>query len=100
MIKEKSGTLIFFKDLITNLENINEYMKVLRIKGNSLPIKITIQVSNMQDIKYYLAAKEKSLNEIHNFLSDAKKEYISLLNSKYIENPNLRLLYMESNFEV
>lgn len=46
----------------------------------------------MKDIKYYLAAKEKSLNEIQNFLSDAKKEYISLLNFKYIENPNLRLL--------
>ena len=92
-IKEKSKTLIFFKDLITNLENINEYMKVLRVKGSSLPIKITMQVSNMKDIKYYLASKEKSLKEILDFLSDAKKSYISLLNSKYIENANLRLLY-------
>ena len=68
-------------------------MKVLRVKGSSLPIKITMQVSNMKDIKYYLATKEKSLKEILDFLSDAKKSYISLLNSKYIENANLRLLY-------
>lgn len=44
MIKEKSRTLKFFIDLITNLENIHEYKKVLRIKGSSLPVKITIQV--------------------------------------------------------
>ena len=92
-IKEKSKTLIIFKNLITDLENINEYMVFLRVKGSSLKIEITIQVSNMKDIKYYLASKEKSLKEILDFLSNAKKSYISLLNTKYIENANLRLLY-------
>ena len=91
-IKEKSKTLIIFKNLITDLENINEYMVFLRVKG-SISIEITIQVSNMKDIKYYLASKEKSLKEIQDFLSNAKKSYISLLNTKYIENANLRLLY-------
>ena len=52
-IKEKSKTLIIFKNLITDLENINEYMVFLRVKGSSLKIEITIQVSNMKDIKYY-----------------------------------------------
>ena len=33
-IKEKSKTLIIFKNLITDLENINEYMVFLRVKGS------------------------------------------------------------------
>ena len=92
-IKEKSKTLNIFKDLINNLENINEFMKVLRVKGSSLPIEITIQISNMKDIKYYLGSKEKQLKEIIDFLSDAKKSYISILNKKYIENEIIRLLH-------
>ena len=92
-IKKKSKTLNIFKDLINNLENINEFMKVLRVKGSSLPIEITIEVSNMNDIKYYLASKEMQLEQILNFLSDAKKSYISILNKKYIENAIIRLLY-------
>jgi len=38
-IKSKSKILIFFKDIMTNLEKINEYMEALRNKGSSLPIK-------------------------------------------------------------
>ena len=41
-IKSKYRVLIFFKDLISNLEKINEYMKILRKKGSSLPIKVSI----------------------------------------------------------
>lgn len=45
----------------------------------------------MKEIKYYLATKDKSLKDILDFLSGAKKSYISLLYTNYIENANLRL---------
>ena len=38
--QKKCYELIFFKKVISNLEVIYEYMKVLRIKGSSLPILI------------------------------------------------------------
>ena len=40
IIKSKCKILIFFKETICKLEKINEYMKILREKGNSLPINI------------------------------------------------------------
>ena len=102
-LKSKSKILIFFKNLVTNLEKINEYMEVLRTKGSSLPININIKVKLQKDknynkeyysIDYYLEGKENSLNDIENkFLSPAKNAYISLLNSFYEKNQNIRLLY-------
>ena len=93
-IKSKSKTLIFFKDLITNLEKINEYMKVLRTKGSSLPVKISIKVLEMYNIEYYLDGKKETLINIENrFLSPAKNTYIAQLKSEYEKNPNIRLLY-------
>ena len=93
-IKPKSKALIFFKDLITNLEKINEYMKALRTKGSSLPIKISIKVLEMYNIDYYLDGKKVELSYIENkFLSPAKNTYIAQLKSEYEKNPNIRLLY-------
>ena len=106
-MKSKTKILLFFKNLVTNLEKINEYMEVLRTKGSSLPIKICIQVTlispdeinknndlNKYCIKYFLEGKEYNLNFIENeFLSPAKNSYISQINSKYKGNPNLRLIY-------
>jgi hypothetical protein len=43
VLKIKRETLLFFKNIITNLEIINEYMKDLRIKGSSLPIEIILK---------------------------------------------------------
>lgn len=54
----KRKNLLFFKKIITNIELIvNEYMKALRTKGSSLPIKIMIKVKK-DDIKYFLGAQE------------------------------------------
>ena len=53
----KYKILIFFKKLISNLEIINEYIKILRTKGSSLPIKISIKTKIINDqlsIEYYL----------------------------------------------
>jgi hypothetical protein len=56
--QEKCEKLVFFKDLITDLEVIYEYMKFLRIKGSSLPILISIQIK-YPNIEYNLNKKKK-----------------------------------------
>ena len=94
----KRKILLFYKNIISNLEVILEYMKVLRNKGSSLPIKIQIKVKinnkNEPSISYSLE-KEKnvSFEKIRNFLFDAKTSYISQLEEMYKEKLNLRFLY-------
>ena len=95
-LKDKFKILIFFKKNISNLEIINEYMKILRAKGSSLPIKIRIKF-NMKDkepsIKYYLEEQIHTFEEIRDFLFNAKDNYISQLNILYKNDSNLRFLY-------
>lgn len=45
IIKYKCKVLIEYKNLISNLEVINEYIGILRSKGICLQIKITIEIS-------------------------------------------------------
>ena len=90
----KRETLIFFKDIITNLEIILEEMNSLRNKGSNLPIKICIKVENMNNLYYYLGGKiVKNFKVIKEFLSAAKNKYKSQLNSLYKENAYLRFLF-------
>ena len=96
-IKSKCYILRFFKKTISDLEVINEYMKVLRTKGSSLPINITIRIrieKNKPIIEYKL--EEEKINDpliIRDFLFNAKNKYISQLITMYREKSNLRFLY-------
>ena len=98
-IKEKKNIfqikcykLIFFKNIITELEIIYENLKVLRIKGCSLPIEIIIEI-NYPDKKYLINNKEKNFKEIKDFLFKAKFEQISQLDLVYQKYNYLRFLY-------
>ena len=97
ILKIKLRNLIFFKNVISNLEIINEYINDLRNKGSSLPIKINIKIitkNNKSTIKYYLNDKEEeSFKEIKKFLLNCKNKYISQLNEMYKYEINLRFLY-------
>ena len=113
IIKSKCKILTFFKNAISNIEVINGYMIVLRTKGSSLPIRISIKI-NIQDkepnIKYYLGEDKKDFKEIREFLFEVKNKYINQLNLKYKEKLNIRFLYgkqfrsimkhLESNFKI
>jgi len=96
IIKSKCKILLFFKETISDLEVINEYMKILRKKGSSLPIKISIKI-NIRDkepnIEYYLDKEKRDFQSIREFLFDAKNAYISQIGSLYKEKLNLRFLY-------
>ena len=96
IITIKCKILSFFKNIISNIEVINGYMIILRTKGCSLPIKITIKISIKDKepiIKYYLGEDQKDFKEIRNYLFQVKNKYISQLDLKYKENSNIRFLY-------
>ena len=92
-IHKKHKELIFFKGVLTQLETIIEYMKVLRAKGSSLPIKISIKIEKMNKITYELDKKEVDFNFIRNYLINVKNNYISQLDLIYKEKVNLRFFY-------
>ena len=96
IIKSKCKILLFFKETICKLEKINEYMKILRKKGSSLPINISIKI-NIKDkepnIEYFLDNEKKDFQSIKEFLFEAKNAYIYQLDSLYKEKLNLRFLY-------
>ena len=106
-IEYKKETMIFFKNLIINLETIYKYMRVLRMKGSTLPININIKVK-MLDVKYFLEDKEMIFKDIQKFLLTVKNKHISQLNKVYKEEMNIRFLFgkqfrsfmkhLESNF--
>ena len=91
-IEYKTETMIFFKKLIINFETINKYMRVLRMKGSTLPININIKVK-MIDVKYFLEDKEMKFNDIQKFLLIVKNKHISQLNKVYKEEMNIRFIF-------
>ena len=115
-IKYKCMVLNEYKKIISNLEVILEYMKVLRTKGSSLPIKITVELrlnkekKEPPNVEYWLGKEKKEYNDIRDFLFKVKNEIISQLDSLYKDNPNLRFLYgkqfrslmrhLEDNFRI
>ena len=96
-LNSKFKDLIFFKRIISEIELINRDMKILRKKGSSLPIQITITISKNKNedpsIKYKIDKLQTNFEFIKKFLFDAKNTYISQLNSNYKEKLNLRFVY-------
>ena len=90
--QKKCFKLIFFKDIISNLEVIYEYMKKLRIKGSNLPILINIRIK-YPNIDYFLNKKRTSFNNIRDFLFFVKADLITQLDSAYKEKEILRFLF-------
>ena len=104
ILEKKIQKLIFFKNLISNIEIIYDYMNFFRIKGSNLPISIKIQIK-YPEINYIINEKEKSIEEIKSFLSKIKSDYISKLDECYKNRKYLRFLYgklfrnMDRHFE-
>ena len=95
IIKNKYKILLFFQKIISNLEIINEHMKVLREKGSSLPIKISIKIKikNKEPfMKYFLDDNLIDFEQIRDFLINAKNNYISQLDLLYKKHFYLRFL--------
>ena len=95
LLKIKFKKLLFYKNLVTNMEVIYENMQILKNKGNNLPIdiKIITQYDKKNEADYYLAQKKSSFGQIETFLLNARDDYIKKLDSAYKEKKHLRYLY-------
>ena len=95
ILKMKTKKLLFYKNLVNNIEIIYENMQILRTKGNNLPIdiKITIQYDIKNEANYYLDQKESNFEIIETFLLNAKKDYLNKLDLTYKEKIYTRFLY-------
>ncbi len=89
---KKLDKLLFFKNIISELEVIYDNIKTLRIKGSSLPIEIIVEIK-YPNKKYSLNNIDKNYKEIKDFLFNAKIEQMSQLDSIYRKNKYLRFLY-------
>ena len=107
-IKKKTDTLLIFKEIINNIESIYEQILILRIKGNILPIRIKIEIIDLEkdkneenvniEVKYFINDKngkevKKSLNYIEKFLINAKNDFIRQLEEFYKMNDFMRFFY-------
>ena len=90
--KKKCFKLVYFKELISDLEVIYEYIKFLRTKGSSLEILITIK-TKYPDIEYKLNKNRNKFEYIREFLFLAKTDYIRQLDSIYKQKKQLRFLF-------
>ena len=93
-LKEKYEKLKFFKDLSNNIEEIHDLMDLLRTKGSTLPISIRVEVS-YPEVKYFLGNNNKEIEfkEIKQFLSRAKTNILTKLESTYKQMTTIRFIY-------
>ena len=105
----KCDKLLFFKNIIANLEIIYDKINILRTKGFNLPIVINISIKYPK-VSYKLNNKEKEFNKIKEYLFKIKNDYENQLNTIYENEKYLRLLYgkffrkvkqhQEGNYEI
>ena len=92
LYENKSDKLLFFKDIISNIEIISDQMNILRKKGFNIPISINIKIK-YPNVSHRLNNKEKDINEIKEYLLKIKNDYENLLYKIYESEKYLRILY-------
>ena len=95
IFEEKCDKLLFFKDIISNLEIIYDKINILRKKGFNIPILIKVSIQYPK-ISYELNGQEKELDKIKDYLFKVKNDYEEQLNKIYENEKYLRILYGKS----
>ena len=91
LLEKKIDKLLFFEELVSNLEKIYDKINILRRKGCTLPITIEIKIQYPK-IEYYLK-KLDTFTEINKYLSEVKNDYEKQLNTIYKTEKYLTFLY-------
>ena len=90
----KCDKLIFFKNIVSNLEVLYDKIKILRIKGYNIPIIINISIKYPKiTYKFHDEDDEKEFNDIKNYLFTIKNDYENQINTIYQNEKHLRFLY-------
>ena len=89
---DKLEKLKFFKNLSKNIITIYDLMNILRVKGSTLSISISIEISS-QNAKYYLGTNEREFKYIYEFLTKAKVNIIEKLDLIYKQMTTIRFIY-------
>ena len=92
VFETKCDKLLFFKNIIGNLEIIYDKINILRIKGFNIPIVINISIK-YPEIIYKLNGQEKEFSKIKDYLFKVKNYYENQLSTIYENEKYLRLLY-------
>ena len=90
--EEKCDKLIFYKNIVSNVEIIYDKINILRKKGFNIPIVITISIT-YPEVIYKLNNEEKNFSDIKDYLFTIKNDYENQLDSIYSNEKYLRLLY-------
>jgi len=88
----KCDKLLFFKNVVADLEIIYDKINILRMKGFNIPIVINVSIK-YPEIIYKLNDKEKEFGLIKDYLFKVKNSYENQLNIIYENEKYLRLLY-------
>ena len=91
--KEKTMLLLKYKEVVSNIELIEQFIFVFQTKGCSLPIEIQIDIK-YPEVTYIL--KKKKLNnfgQLSKYLLNVKNYLEKSLDSNYKNHENLRFLY-------
>ena len=92
--EDKCDKLLFFKEIISNLEIIYDKINNLRKKGFNIPIVIIVEIKYPK-VSCILNNKEKNINEINDYLFSIKNDYENELSKVYESKKYLRLLYRQ-----
>ena len=88
----KTLLLLKYKEVVSNIERIEQFFFVFQTKGCSLPIEIEI-IIKYPEVKYYLKKKVIQFGELSKYLLNVKNYYETTLDSNYKKEQNLRFLY-------
>ena len=89
--KIKYDKLLFFENIISNLEILYDIVNVLR-DGFNVPININIKIQYPK-VSYLLNNKIKSFNEIKDYMFKIKNDFENQLDKIYETKKYLRFLY-------
>jgi hypothetical protein len=94
----KCDKLLFFKDIISNVEVIYNKINILRTEGFNIPIIINISIKYKHDshdshVEYKLNDSKSSFSIIKDYLFMVKNDYENQLTSIYENEKYLRLLH-------
>ena len=92
IVEIKCDKLIYFKEIISNIEIIYDKINILRSKGFIIPIVINIHIK-YPEISYKLNNEEKDFNYIKDYLFKVENDYDNQISIIYEKEKYSRLLY-------